>query len=486
MNKNRGGRVCGLLCYFVRKSFDALYEDDRKKFKFTVPHVFVILAIIMLLVFIVSFFVPSGNFERVLDENSGREIVNPDVFNWVEKQYLTFSDYFQSFYNGIVGGIAIMGNLLICSGVLGFLESTGAFSAGIHKLVRATKGKEISLVVIMYVLFTVLGYGEGAYPFYGLATAVIMSAGYDRMTGAVAVLLGSCGSFACGMLNMFTTGVSQQIVGLPIFSGMWYRFIVLVVFFTIGLIFLVRYANRSRKDPTKSYCYEEYRNQDASASIGEEVPMTWKRIVALVGFVALIVIQGYGCVALKWSFPNITALYIIFMILLAILFQVGPTETCNRFTAGAARVLGPALAIGFANSVMVLLNKANIMDTLVYYMGNALQGKSPMVTLLIIYIFVTALNFFVVSGSGKAVMMMPILSPLGQMLGINQQVMVLTYQLGDGLTNTRWPAGAVVACSLCGLDFGKWFRFANKSIGTMMIAAYILIVIANAIGYGPF
>ena len=461
---------------------------EKKKLKFTVPHVFVILAIIMLLVFVVSFFVPSGNFERVLDENSGREIVNPDVFNWVEK-YLTFSDYFQSFYNGIVGGIGIMGNLLICSGVLGFLESTGAFSAGIHKLVRATKGKEISLVVIMYVLFTVfgvLGYGEGAYPFYGLATAVIMSAGYDRMTGAAAVLLGSCGSFACGMLNMFTTGVSQQIVGLPIFSGMWYRFIVLVVFFTIGLIFLIRYANRSRKDPTKSYCYEEYVNQDASASIGEEVPMTWKRVVALIGFVALIVIQGYGCVALKWSFPNITAAYIIFMILLAVLFQVGPTETCNRFTAGAARVLGPALAIGFANAVMVLLNKANIMDTLVYYMGNALQGKSPMVTLLIIYVFVTALNFFVVSGSGKAVMMMPILSPLGQMLGINQQVMVLAYQLGDGLTNYLWPAGAVVACSLCGLDYGKWFRFAIKAIGTMMVAAYILIVIANAIGYGPF
>lgn len=184
---------------------------------------------------------------------------------------------------------------------------------------------------------------------------------------------------------------------------------------------------------------------------------------------ALVVIQGYGCVALKWSFPNITAAYIIFMIILAIVFRVGPTEMCNRFTAGAARVLGPALAIGFANGVMVLLNEANIMDTL-----------------LIIYVFVTALNFFVVSGSGKAVMMMPILSPLGQMLGINQQVMVLTHQLGDGLTNYLWPAGCVVSCSLCGLDYGKWFRFAIKAIGTMMVAAYILIVIANAIGYGPF
>ena len=168
------------------------------------------------------------------------------------------------------------------------------------------------------------------------------------------------------------------------------------------------------------------------------------------------------------------------------LFRISPNEVCNRFTAGAARVLGPALAIGFANGVMVLLNEANIMDTVVYYMSNALQGKSPMITLLIIYVFVTCLNFFVVSGSGKAVMMMPILSPLGQILGINQQVMVLTYQLGDGLTNYLWPAGAAVACALCGIDFGKWFRFAIKAIGTMMVAAYILIIVANAINYGPF
>lgn len=463
--------------------------EKKKKIKLAVPHVFVILAIIMFIVWLISFVVPSGNFERVLDPNSGREVVNPDVFSFVEKEYLTVTDYFEAFYNGIVGGISIMGNLLIVSGVLGFLESTGSFSAGIHKLVRATKGKEISLVVIMYVLFTifgVLGYGEGAFPFYGLATAVIMSAGYDRMTGGAAVLLGSCGSFACGMLNMFTTGVSQQIVGLPMFSGMAYRFLVLVVFFTIGLFFLLRYAISTRKDPTKSYCYEEYRNQVANNEDQEEVPMTTRRIIALLGFLFVTVLQGYGCVALGWSFPNITAMYIIYMIFLAILFQVGPTETCNRFTAGAARVLGPALAIGFANSVMVLLNQANIMDTLVYYMGNALQGKSPMITLLIIYVFVTALNFFVVSGSGKAVMMMPILSPLGQMLGINQQVMVLTYQLGDGLTNYLWPAGCIVGCTLCGLDYGKWFRFAIKAIGTMMIAAYILIVIANAIGYGPF
>ena len=117
---------------------------EKKKRSFAMPHVFVILTIIMLLVWAISFFVPSGNFERVLDPNSGREIVNPDVFNFVEKEYIMPDTFFQTFYNGIVGGISIMANLLIVSGVLGVLESTGAFSAGIHKLVRATKGKELS------------------------------------------------------------------------------------------------------------------------------------------------------------------------------------------------------------------------------------------------------------------------------------------------------------------------------------------------------
>ena len=93
--------------------------------------------------------------------------------------------------------------------------------------------------------------GEGAYPFFALGTTVIMMAGYDRMTGAAAVLLGSCCGFACGMLNLFTTGVSQQIVGLPMFSGIGYRAVVLAVFFGIGLVFILHYAHKIRKGPHK-------------------------------------------------------------------------------------------------------------------------------------------------------------------------------------------------------------------------------------------
>ena len=158
----------------------------------------------------------------------------------------------------------------------------------------------------------------------------------------------------------------------------------------------------------------------------------------------------------------------------------------NIFTQGATRVFGAAFAIGLANAVVTLMNQAQILDTLVYGMSGFLNGKSVILTLLIIYIFVTIFNFFVVSGSGKAVIVMPILQPLGRILNINQQVLVLTYQYGDGITNSFWPGSAMVALSMCGLGYGEWLRFCWKIYTSMIGAAFVLIIIANAIGYGPF
>ena len=144
------------------------------------------------------------------------------------------------------------------------------------------------------------------------------------------------------------------------------------------------------------------------------------------------------------------------------------------------------MVIGLSRAVSVLLSRGNITDTIINGMSGLMEGKSPVITLLIVYVFVTCFNFFVASGSGKAVVMMPILSPLGQVLGINQQVMVLAYQYGDGFTNTFWPTASLLQLSLCGMDYGRWFKFAWKIYACLIAAGFILIVIANQIGYGPF
>lgn len=465
-------------------------KKETKKSGFHMPHVFIILLLIMLFVIILSYVIPSGSYERITDEATGISVVDPDTFQYVENEDpITFLDYFEAVYNGFVNGATIMGTLFISSGMIYLLEVSGAFGAGINAILKRTQGKEFSVVFIFYtifVIFGVLGYGEAAYPFYPLAVSIGFALGYDRMVGTGLAIVGSTVGFTSGLMNMFTTGVSQQIVGLPMFSGIGFRAVGLAVFYVIGLIGLYTYCRKIKKDPSRSIVKEEYMNQKAEDRTEQMEEMTPRRVLGLLAFLVVIVIQGYGCIRLGWSFAQIAALYVIFGIVLSIIFRFGPSEACQLFCQGAVRVFAAAFAVGLAQSVVVLMNQACIMDTIVHGMASLLENRSALLALLIIFVFVTLFNFLVVSGSGKAVIIMPILQPLGKILNINQQVLVLTYQYGDGITNSFWPGSSLVQLSMCGVDYGAWIRFCWKIYLSFIVSAFILIMIAHGIGYGPF
>ena len=465
-------------------------KKETKKSGFHMPHVFIILLLIMLFVVILSYVIPSGSYERITDEATGISVVDPDTFQYVENENpITFMDYFEAIYNGFVNGATIMGTLFISSGMIYLLEVSGAFGAGINAILKRTKGKEFSVVCIFYtifVIFGVLGYGEAAYPFYPLAVSIGFALGYDRMVGTGLAIVGSTVGFTSGLMNMFTTGVSQQIVGLPMFSGIGFRAVGLAVFYVIGLIGLYTYCRKIKKDPSRSIVKEEYMNQKAEDRTEHMEEMTPRRVLGLLAFLVVIVIQGYGCIRLGWSFAQIAALYVIFGIVLSIIFRFGPSEACQLFCQGAVRVFAAAFAVGLAQSVVVLMNQACIMDTIVHGMASLLENRSALLALLIIFVFVTLFNFLVVSGSGKAVIIMPILQPLGKILNINQQVLVLTYQYGDGITNSFWPGSSLVQLSMCGVDYGAWIKFCWKIYLSFIVSAFILIMIAHGIGYGPF
>lgn len=465
-------------------------EKAKAKKGFHMPHVFIILLLIMLFVVVLSYVIPSGSYERVTDEATGISVVNPETFTYVENETpITFMDYFEAVYQGFVNGATIMGTLFISSGIIYLLEVSGAFGAGISVILKKTKGREFSVVCIFYtifVVFGVLGYGEAAYPFYPLAVTIGFALGYDRMVGTGLAIIGSTVGFTSGLMNMFTTGVAQQIVGLPMFSGIGFRAVGLAVFYLIGLFGLYRYCRKIKKNPENSLVREEYLNQAAEVESGYEEEMTLPRILGLLAFLAVIVVQGYGCIRLGWSFPQIAALYVIFGMVLAVIFRIGPSEACQLFCQGAVRVFAAAFAVGLAQSVVVLMNQACIMDTIVHGMSVLLENKGAVFALLIIFVFVTLFNFLVVSGSGKAVIIMPILQPLGKILNINQQVLVLAYQYGDGITNSFWPGSSLVQLSMCGVDYGAWIKFCWKTYLSFIVSAFILIMISYGIGYGPF
>ena len=464
-------------------------NGKTQKKGFHMPHVFIILLVIMLFVVLLSYMIPSGSYERI-EDSSGITVINPDTFQYVENETpITFMDYFETIYTGFVNGATIMGTLFISSGVIYLLEVSGAFGAGINMILKKTKGREFSVVCIFYTIFVafgVLGYGEAAYPFYPLAVTIGFALGYDRMVGTALAIVGSTVGFTSGLMNTFTTGVAQQIVGLPLFSGIGFRAAGLVVFYIIGLIGLYTYCRKIKKNPTLSLMSEEYMNQKQEDHTEGMEEMNIRRALGLLVFLGIIIVQGFGCIRLGWSFAQIAAIYVIMGILLSIIFRFGPSEACQLFCKGAVRVFAAAFAVGLAQSVVVLMNQACIMDTIVHGMSQLLENRSAILALLIIFVFVTLFNFLVVSGSGKAVIIMPILQPLGKILNINQQVLVLTYQYGDGITNSFWPGSSLVQLSMCGVDYGSWIKFCWKIYLGFIVSAFVLVMIAYGIGYGPF
>ena len=348
----------------------------KEKRGFHMPHVFIILLLIMLFVVILSYLIPSGSYERITD-SAGITVVDPDTFQYVKNDTpITFMNYFEAVYNGFVNGATIMGTLFISSGVIYLLEVSGAFGAGINLILQKTKGREFSVVCIFYtifVIFGVLGYGEAAYPFYPLAVTIGFALGYDRMVGTGLAIIGSTVGFTSGLMNTFTTGVAQQIVGLPLFSGIGFRSVGLIVFYLIGLAGLYSYCRKIKKNPQASLMSEEYMNQNKEEHVSGMEDMTTARALGLFVFLCIIVIQGFGCIRLGWSFPQIAAIYVIMGILLTIIFRFEPSEACQLFCKGAVRVFAAAFAVGLAQSVVVLMNQACIMDTIVHGMSTLLN-----------------------------------------------------------------------------------------------------------------
>jgi len=469
-------------------------SSKQKQKGINFPHVYIMFMLVMLLVVLLSWIVPSGEYERNVNPDTGITELNTEKFAYVEQaKPIGFMDFFTALHNGVVQSADIIVMLLFASGALFILEKSGAIAAGIHKLLSVAAGKEKLIIVSLLVLFSVLGtigFGEGGIPFIPLAMAVVMGLGYDRITAFAIPTVGLAIGFTAGVVNFYTTGVSQTIVGLPIYSGLAFRIVALIVFILISIIYILRYANKTKADPSKSIVADEYFEEleNSKTAEYEEEELTLSRKLALLGLVVVLIGSAFGAIKLGWGMPELSAVYAIYAIFLVIILKLNPSEAAETFGVGAARLLPTGLAIGFARSVMILMTQAQIIDTAVHSLSNVLSNTGTIITLLVLFIVVIFFNFFVVSGSGKAIILMPIMGPLGKILGINQQVMVVVYQFGDGFTNYLWPTsgGLMAALGMSNVSYAAWVKFSMKLFLLLHFAAFILILIAHYMGLGPF
>ena len=284
-------------------------------------------------------------------------------------------------------------------------------------------------------------------------------------------------------------GVAQTIAKLPIFSGVMMRVYIFITIMIVTLIYLCRYVNKISKNPDDSFMGEEKFSSEIMANDAEkEIPFNLKHQLIVLCFFLTIGLFVYGSLQRGWGIQQLSALFLIDGILTAIIGRIKPNEFVSTFMEGAKNILFGALVIGFARGVTVIMEDGKFIDTIVHAVFVPLSHLSPILGAVAMFLFNLIFNLILPSGSGQAAVVMPLMTPLSDVIDVTRQTAVIAFKMGDGITNMITPVSGTLMAVLAvgGVPFGKWFKFAFPLVIYWSIIAIIFVVIAVMTNYGPF
>ena len=456
-----------------------------------VPHTLVIIFSIIIL--IATYIVPGGSYDRVIADVNGQSktVVLNGSFHYVENEAQGLFSVMQAPISGLEQSAEIIAFLFIVGGAFSLITRTKAIDSAIARVVSIFKGNELLIIPIIFTLFSLggatFGMTEEAIPFITILTPLMLALGFDSILAVGISYLGCIVGFATAMLNPFTVGIAQSIAEITLFSGVVYRSILWVITTIVGIIFLMIYARRIKKNPQLSPMYklDEEKRKKLNKSENEEVKFTLshKIIIASIGVCLAVII--WGVLRKGFWIPEIAAVFLITGIFAGIVGGLKADEMADAFVAGAKDMIGAAMVIGFARAIVIIAENSQIIDTILYGLSSFI-GKLPSLLAACVMLPVQMfINFFVISGSGQAALTMPILAPLGDLLDISRQTTVLIFQLGDGFSNAIFPtSGVLMAClGMAGIPYSKWFKWILPLQIILFALGIIFITCAMMIGW---
>jgi len=465
--------------------------SGKKKIK--VPHTYVILFSVILIMAILTYIIPAGEYDRVKDDVSGKTVVVPTSFHAVDQNPIKFFDLFQSIPKGMKAASSIIFFIFIVGGAFQMITATGAIEAGIGKLAKVSQGRERILIPLFIAVFSVaggtFGMAEEAIVFVPIGIALSRALGYDAITGTAMITLGAACGFTSGFMNPFTVGVAQKIAELPLFSGIGVRIVFLLIFLVITTIYIMRYAERVKKDPSTSFVRElEIEEKDKVIDLSNlpQLKPYHNLVLAtvVIGFAFII----WGVFKNGWYITEIGSAFLAMGIIGGFLGKLGPSRLAGEFVIGAKSIVFGALVVGIARGILVVMQDGMILDSIVYGLATAIQALPKSISVVGMYITQVIINFFIPSGSGQAAATMPIMKPLADIVGVTRQTAVVAYQFGDGFTNSIIPTSAALmgVLSVAKIPYEKWFRFLWPLMAIWLGVGAVLLVIVNAMNFGPF
>ena len=452
----------------------------------------IILLAFLVIAAIATYVVPAGSFERVYNEATGYESVDPSSYHRVEQSPIGIFDLFLSIPLGLSGSASLIFFILIVGGTLQVIQATGAIEIGLKNLIKKFSGRDYLLIIAILFSFGVLScfaaVSEEFLAFMPLIYTVCLGLGLDSMVAAYLVLACSSIGYCGGMTNAFTVGIAQTIAELPMFSGFGFRVVVFLVFEAVSLVWICAYSRKIRKDPTKSLMYEIDNNYRTEMDLTVIPPMTFRHKLVLLLFVAGIAGIVVGTLQFGFYLDEMAAIFIITTIACGIAGGLSSDQICNEFVDGARSLLWVGIVMGICKALTNVLTDANIIDTIINALAGMLSGLSKTAAACGMFIVQNLINCVIPSGSGQAAVTMPIMVPLGDLLGINRQVNVLAFQFGSAISDMVTPAGAkmMAAIAMCHIPYKKWLKFFLPCFVLWCVTACVMLVIATAINYGPF
>lgn len=371
-------------------------------------------------------------------------------------------------------------------GLINILDHSGAFGAGISALSRATKGKEYILIIVVTILIslggTTFGLAEETIALYPILIPVFIAAKYDVLVCIAAIYMGSSIGTMMSTVNPFSVVTAANAAGINFTAGMGFRLAGLIIGTAVTIIYILRYAGRIRKDPTKSLIYEDKeRIEKKFDKHAEDLVMTLRFKIALILFLAAFVVMVYGVAIKGWWFEEMTVLFLVTSVIIGIVLRVSEKEFVSKFIEGAGGLIGVGLVIGIARAVNIILETGKVSDTILYKLSGIVSGMNPFLFIVIMMLIFVVLGFFINSSSGLATLSIPIIAPLADAVGMPREIIISAYIFGLGMISFITPTGLILATlDLVDVTYNKWIKFVLPLMGILTVLSMILLILQVA------
>ncbi|NQV71544.1 putative basic amino acid antiporter YfcC [bacterium] len=470
-----------------------------------VPHVFTLLTGVILFSSLLTWVIPSGSYERVPMQvgSMERNVIVPNSYTQTPKHYaldgillsnsvegaaspVSAQGFLSAIPRGMEAAADIIFFIFVVGGVFGILQRSGAIVSGVHSLLTRFRHSGTLLIVLLMSAIAIggstLGMGEEFIPLVPLFLIVSKELGYDRAFGLALVFVAAETGFAASTTNPFTVNIAQGVAELPLNSLLGFRSLFLLCALAVTLTYVLRYGARVKADRSNSVMPNDaFILQDTGLEVEAfNARHRWILLscVAIFGFV-LYAVQAYG-----WWMAEMGGGFLLMGIVAIFISRMKLSEAASAMAKGMEEMVVAALVVGFARGVQVVLDDAQVLDTIVFYAANLLQNFSTYVAAIGMFAFQSFLNFFIPSGSGQAAVTMPIMAPLADVLGLSRQVAVFAFTCGDGLSNTIIPTSGILMAmlGLAGIPYDRWLKFMFPLFLRLSLLAALFLTAMVAFG----